>query len=279
MALAQGAPTRGEMMSASYGGRYLFIMGCPRSGTTASWRLLTSHRAIVLGVERYARRSERPEFLEPSLFERERFFQLMPGDAAYKDPAAVTPNLADLMARYDAATYRGDKIPTLYKSLPRLLATFGSSLRVLMIFRNIFDVADSYRRRADNPEDVEWWWRTDSAVLQWNEAIEASHAHSADPRILLVQYEQLFQAGRGVKALFSFLDLELTDGVVAAYRRLLKQSATLDAGRSRSLTHDEINYIRQHADFPGYRDVLDRCRQSRSDDVTEPERVAEGSPA
>jgi hypothetical protein len=80
-----------------------------------------------------------------------------------------------------------------------------------------------------------------------------------------------------VKALFSFLELKLTSDVVAAYRRLLAESVTLDHDRQPTLTHGEIDYIRQHADFRGYREVLERCRRSMSDDVTELEPMSDGS--
>ncbi len=265
-------------MSELYAGRYLFVMGCPRSGTTALKTLLNGHQAIALGEERYGSRYDHAEFLDPSLFEGDRFFRLMEGDTFYPDLEAATPEFGALKSRYGEAQYRGDKIPFLYRYLPRLLDTFQARARVVVSIRNIFDVADSYNRRADNPADLTWEsGRANSAVAHWNEAIEAALTHGVDPRILLVRYEELFQAGRGLKALFSFLDLELTSDVLAAHRRLLAESIALDYDRQPTLSYDEIDDIRKRADFPGYREVLERCRRSLSDDVTEPEPMTEGS--
>ena len=43
--------------------QYLFVTGCPRSGTTALVELLASHYAIVIGMERYkyVARDDAPE--------------------------------------------------------------------------------------------------------------------------------------------------------------------------------------------------------------------------
>src|SRR3954447_8348170 len=104
--------------------RYLFVIGCPRSGTTALWQLLVKHPNIVLGVERYGTRFFGPDFLDPTLFEFERFFRIEPGDTFYPD-LSVTSDYESMRRRFGRAKYVGDKIPYLYRFLPQLEAAFG----------------------------------------------------------------------------------------------------------------------------------------------------------
>jgi hypothetical protein len=152
--VAPGALIGAELMQEPCVGRYLFVMGCPRSGTTALRTLLNGHQAIALGEERYGTRCNRAEFLDPSLFEGDRFFRLSEGDTFYTDLEGAIPEFGALKSRYGGAKYRGDKILFLYRYLPQLLDTFQERARAVVIFRNIFDVADSYNRRADNPADL-----------------------------------------------------------------------------------------------------------------------------
>lgn len=240
--------------------KHLFLMGCGRSGTTALATLLNGHERIALGIERYGNRFFRREFLDPSLFERERFFDLQEGDTFYSDMVAFNPRLyATLLERYDQATYRGDKIPLLYRFLPRLLDTFGEDCRVIFIFRNIIDVAASWEARADDPNDATWRaGRTAKAVTEWYQAIEAALRHAHDPRVLLVQFEQLFGVGEGRETLLDFLDLPPSPGMEETWEWLSVRGRELEGQRKRGLGFRELEHILRHAPIDRYRALIPR---------------------
>ncbi|WP_405196631.1 sulfotransferase [Zarconia navalis] len=51
-------------------GKFLFVCGCPRSGTTAIAKLLNYHSKVILGMERYKYQIRKNESnaINPSLF-------------------------------------------------------------------------------------------------------------------------------------------------------------------------------------------------------------------
>jgi hypothetical protein len=240
------------------GPRYLFVTGCPRSGTTALAELVAAHPNVMIGIERYGLRFARREFLDRSLFERERFFDLRPGDTFYPDLDAFWPQYAQMRERFEGALYRGDKIPFLYRRMKRLLDTFGAEVRVLFIFRNIFDVAASYNARADDAEDATWKsGRTPEAVRDWAEAVEVAAGYAHNPGIYLVQYEALFQAARGLKELLDFMQLP-AEPVAERYQRLLARARQLEEQRRRNLSYADLDHILRRAPIEAYRSLLGR---------------------
>ena len=64
--------------------KFLFVCGCPRSGTSYFQSILAWHPAIALGMERFNLRLFAGKLL-PSDFERERFFRMEAGDTWYDD--------------------------------------------------------------------------------------------------------------------------------------------------------------------------------------------------
>jgi hypothetical protein len=218
--------------------------------------LVSSHPKVAIGMERYGNRFFRKEFLDRSLFERDRFFRLEPGDTFYADLDGFWPRYAELRERYDSAVYRGDKIPSLYRLMPRLLDVFGRDVRVLFIFRNIFDVAASYNARADNPDDVTWKaGRAPEAVRDWAKAVRVATRYAHDRSIYLIQYEALFQAATGLRELFDFLQLE-PEPVAKRYERLVARSRELEDQRRRNLSYSDVDHIIRRAPIDAYRSLL-----------------------
>lgn len=236
-------------------------MGCPRSGTTALTVLLNSHPSVAVGIERYARRFLRSEFLDRSLYEPERFFGVKAGDTFYDDLDSFDPGAAALRAKYGEALYRGDKIPMLFLRLPQLLDAFGDDARIIFIFRNPVDVAASFKQMQLDPNEVHW--PKDSgvrdAVKNWNAAIQAALPYLDDRRVQLVQYEALFQAGEGLSGLFAYLRLEVEPATDATFAQLHRRSDELERKRERVLDYRDLDHIVREADFTGFRKVLARC--------------------
>jgi hypothetical protein len=203
------------------GRRYLFICGCPRSGTTALWRLLVAHPQICLGNERYSTLSWRRDF-GPRLFEQERFWDLRPGDTWYND--LDWPAYREMRPHCDGARYVGDKLPMLTGRFKELIGAFGSDLRVITIERDLDSVKASYQARFDDPNDKTWArWDATTAVEHWTRARAAVQAVAGDARFLTVSYEQLLVRGQGLAGIFNFLDLSVADSVVAKLDALLAE--------------------------------------------------------
>ncbi len=207
---------------------YCFVLGCDRSGTTALTRLLHSHPAVVLGMERYKYRlssKELPAF-GPALFERERFLDFQPEDTN------ITPENERFRGHYELAAarlaegnvrYLGDKIVAKTPLALALKAQFPSP-RIVFIYRDLLRVASSFCVRARNPNDTNWPEdRThETALTRWNEGFDAIDAFTGAPgsgEVFLVRYERVFNGDeRTCNALFEFLGLDVTPEVAKHFR-------------------------------------------------------------
>ena len=252
---AATAVAEGDAEAVATAKRYLFVCGCPRSGTTAMWRLLAASRQVVLGVERYALRMDR---IERSMFERERFLKVEPGDTFYDDLHSFSPYYRNLPARFDQARWVGDKSPRLYDWFDNLKAQFPGAT-VLMMFRNIYDVAASYKRRAQDENDT-FWGRgqgVEAALGDWTRSIQAFHRHRDGLDLVPVCYERLLSRHEGLEAVFAHLDLPLDDAVRAQYDRIKSRSPGLESRRDRVLSTDEVFDLCMRAPIGAYRQVLE----------------------
>lgn len=202
---------------------YCFVLGCDRSGTTALTRLLHSHPAVVIGMERYKQRlsaKDLPAF-GPDLFEPARFLDFREGDTN------ITPAVARFKTHYDLAAerfrtgtvrYVGDKVVA---KTPLALAVKQQfpSPRVVFIYRDLLRVASSFCVRARNPKDTNWPETSThlTALARWNEGFKAIDAYGAAPgpgEVFFVRYERLFDGDERTRdAMFRYLDLDVTPEV------------------------------------------------------------------
>jgi len=231
---------------------FLFLCGCPRSGTTAAWRLLVGDERIKMGVERYGNRFYTRDFLTPELFEKDRFFSLEEGDTFYPDLEAFNSYYSKAHAGYEDAIYVGDKIPKLYNYFDRLQENF-SNAKIIFIFRNIFDVAASYKARLLDEND-NWSMGVSEAVADWNASLQSALSYTG--QIALVDYEKLFIQREGLDAIYAFLDLDVSESVQATFTNLVARSGTLEQSRARALTALEVKEICETADFESYRTLI-----------------------
>ncbi len=237
--------------------QYLFIVGCPRSGTTALATLLAEHPSVVMGIERYGLRAFPAHFsLTPDLFERDRFLHFREGDTFYSSFDFAPRAYRDVETKFASARWVGDKIPGMYATLPDLFEAFGERTTVLFIFRNIFDVAASYKARLLDPND-NWSKGVSTAVTDWTRAIGAYRRSAHQERIIPIIYESLVSDPHIAHALFDRLGLEITPETRAAMDHLAARSETLESGRKRNLTMVEVMEICLKAPFGGFREIVD----------------------
>lgn len=232
--------------------KYLFVCGCPRSGTTALWRFLSGDQRIRIGVERYGNKFFSKHFISPEDFEKSRFFNLQEGDTFYSDLVAFNAYYAEANIGYDDAVYFGDKIPKLYQFFDKLLVNFPES-KIIFIVRNIFDVAASYKARALDPED-NWSSGVSEAIEDWNMSLRCAQNYKGD--IIIVDYERFFFEKSEVSKIYDFLKLNLTKVVSEDFRNIHTRSQQLEATRTRDLSALEVKEICKKADFGRYRQLL-----------------------
>jgi hypothetical protein len=209
---------------------YLFVVGCPRSGTTAITKLLHAHSAIVLGSERYkdllntTRRTE----ISPFHFTPERFLDFRPEDTNITpEHTAFTGHYAEAAERFERGSVRyvGDKLG-LRKPAVRIIEKRFPDARWVFIYRDLLAVANSYCVRAANPRDA---WSSESthehALTDWSDAFERADdliERHGTKQVFVVRYEQMFSGDvAACEALFEFLGLAVTRDV----RRRLRHSA------------------------------------------------------
>ncbi|SMF97478.1 Sulfotransferase family protein [Methylomagnum ishizawai] len=246
--------------------QYLFILGCPRSGTTVTARLLGSHPAIVLGIERYAKLFFK-HGLEPALFEKDRFFDIRPGDAIYQDFSfkGYTADAATLRQRYDQARYVGDKIPGLYRQ-PEALARFPKTeTLVIATLRNIWDVCLSYQARFYSTGKNKWDKTALQGVQDWNRSLRGIAAiQAAGYRLIIADYDRLHTPLQSeedyrdnLAALLQTLGLAWHEQIASQAACEWSRVADLEKIRLQaSLPLDVRLAICRDADFEAYRRLL-----------------------
>lgn len=225
---------------------FLFIAGCPRSGTTALTNLLNEDNRLILGVERYKFNGRN---LHPELFTEERFF-----DLKRNETNIIMPDYyAILKQRWHSgcAVYVGDKVPGYYTRMAILLKNFPGS-KILFIYRNALRVASSFNVRAQANKPV--WPESKNyrkAVEARNRSLELVRAIKCRPdghRVFLIKFESFFShSGVYLQNLYNFLDLDVTETMSLAYSRATAVSREI-SGKPLSLTTEEQSYVLAHSD-------------------------------
>lgn len=236
--------------------KHLFICGTPRSGTTAMLRFVNADSRFALGVERYGTRFFQHK-LTPDLFEPERFARIEKGDTFYDDLDKFSPLYARILARMPDATYVGDKIPMLYRKLDWLLESIPDA-KVIVMVRNIFDIAASYEERANNLADASWdrKRRTAEAIRDWNETMVALKRKAGNKQVYPVMYEDFFFHPDRFLPLCEFLEVKPSRPMAIAHQMARKRSAELDSARRRDLSTEDVLKICRDAPFGMYRRTL-----------------------
>jgi hypothetical protein len=233
---------------------HLFVIGCARSGTTPLVRLLAAHQNVALGMERYKfvlremRRTRNPELLTPDLFERDRFLDFRPTDTNLIPPS-FERFYQRIEERFDRGTVSvvGDKILPTDPFVVESLAERYPDARFVFIYRGLLRVASSFDVRAADPDDA-WPARNDHemALRQWSEAFDAADVlvtRLGAQRLFVIHPDALYEPdGRVCRALFGFLDLDVTEPVAENFavlsqkwRQRQEKPLAVDAATQRSL--------------------------------------------
>jgi hypothetical protein len=197
--------------------KYLFIMGCPRSGTTQLTELLDLDERLIVGMERFKLIKKE---LTPAHFEGEAFFEPTARETNLMRPALYARLRQRL--RRGGVEYIGDKTPMYYQTLPELSAAFPEA-RFIFMLRDLEGVANSYVRLARDPKDP---WNPEAdhrrAVADWCESLECLKRHvksGAGPEVFVVHFDRFYSGDESsYEELYRYLELEVTDAVRARYR-------------------------------------------------------------
>lgn len=232
---------------------YLFIAGCPRSGTSALARLIGNHSKVVMGMERYGHLVLPNNFsLSESHFKPMRFFDMREGDTFYDNFDNFHKWCPDIREKllHRHLDYVGDKRPDLYLVLDELFREFPTA-KLLFIYRNVFDVAESWQKRAEEgvvwPREKNYKRAVESWSLSLNSVLSSPYLKN---QIVCVRYEDIFNENVDISPLYDALNLSFDDRSREAYTYALNVARSLRSKKSPALlTSENLEYIRERADF------------------------------
>jgi hypothetical protein len=240
----------------------LFIAGCARSGTSALAQLIGSHSKVVMGMERFGHLYDKKEFkVTERLFEPKRFLNVKKNDTFYSDFNEFhdwDPDIVDKLNNYNYE-YIGDKRPEIYEVYDDVIKTF-SGAKIIFIYRNIYEVAASWNKRASDGDS--WAVNRDfkAAVSAWGESlrltIDAMKKYPAN--IVCVKYEDVFLKSIKLAPLYEWLSLEIDYSTRVRLQNLLQYSDVLKQKReSFQLSKEKKEFCKQNAPFE-FEGVLDK---------------------
>jgi hypothetical protein len=227
--------------------KYLFIGGVPRSGTTALLELLNGDDRFIIGTERF-------KFIQktvsPDNFTESAFFSPVKEET---DLLNYDRYYAKLHERYKSGSciYMGDKDPGWATQFEYLSDTFHDA-RLILLYRNLFAVANSFNVRASDPEDG-WPEKNDytAAPAYWKgfyaNALKFASGKRAD-KLFVVKYESFYSGSEGyLDALYKFLELDVTENVRDAFRATTNGWEKRNA-KPTQLNHEMETYLEEHRD-------------------------------
>ena len=233
---------------------YLFVVGCPRSGTTLLQRMLDSHPDLAVTNDTHfipralaGRRVTADLPLTPELVERvvtyHRFYRLEVDQSTARSLASECSTYAEFVtALYDrVASARGkplagEKTPDYVRHLPLLHNLFPDA-RVVHIIRDGRDVALSTRDWATptkGPGRYALWRKSPIAVcaLWWRWQVTAGQNARSElsDRIREIHYEELVrQPETALQNLAAFLELPDSDRMRRFYEGKTRHDPGLSA--------------------------------------------------
>jgi hypothetical protein len=237
----------------------LIVSGNPRSGTTALGDLLNLSDDIGLFLERY----NYALGYHPNMFREEYLFSPI-----FTDTELSKQNEA-LKKKIGHSKYIGDKRPRFFVSWPITVQNYEpDDIRIVHISRNIYDVAYSYEQRAKWARDGldKGWFGNRGTLAACQEAnvanlrtVEALKDPEFKDSIYVVEYEKVYRSIDNFKKLFSYLEVEWTDGVQEKVEAFLEKSKGLEK-KQRILSDENRKIIEAHYDFDLHNQIVKRSR-------------------
>ena len=243
--------------------KYLFICGCARSGTSALWRLMTAHSKLAIGLERYIGRCNQKDFsMSPKHFVKDRFYTLKVGDTHFPsiEEGKGSEYYSEIKNRYEESIFFGDKTPKLFRYYEQLFKVFPNT-KILFIYRNIFDVAQSFNLKKEKTGP----WKRDykTAVKDWNISLRETNQwlQKRENQILPICYEDLFFGKYFLENIFDFLEVECEELVQYRFKELREEASEIERVRTDKLSSLEKKYIMQNARFNMYKKLIEFDKQ------------------
>ena len=213
----------------------LFLVGCPRSGTTLLQSLLSAHPAVFSVPEShlYSKLLSRNRILRRLGVARgdapEHFAALLTSlglPATCQRKLSVRAYLSQLAGKLNEATLAGDKSVWLEKT-PRHLYYLSDITRtlpdakVIHLLRRGHDVVASlYEVTQAHPAVWGGARSIDSCINRWIKDVELSFRYRDQPNHLLVRYETLTENSEAcLSQTFAFIGLPYSARVQTDYRR------------------------------------------------------------
>ena len=247
---------------------YLFVCGCPRSGTTALMRLLNAHSGIVLGVERYKKyaKKENLKYLTKDVFESEYFFDIKPQqtnlNSSHKAWEREWKKLyQDMEPKFNQSTLLvGDKYPHYFLFYKEINKKFDHPKWIFMI-RDVYQVALSYNARASNSKDK---WSKErnytAAVFDWNDSIRRTwdFLELGAKNIFLCEYSKIFSYDvKYLEAMLDFLEVGSDRRIEDFYGKMTKDWKTRLSKR-KTLESEQEEYVRRNSDWATYDTLMQK---------------------
>jgi hypothetical protein len=232
--------------------KYLFICGCPRSGTSAIVKLLNSHPSIAIGMERYKfyAKDNMIGNINEEAFKSENFFAIKEyqTNIVWKDfYDSLKPKFTNDLLMI------GDKYPQYYNFYEKIANNFPDAQWIFMV-RDILDVAASYNARALNEKDN---WPENAnylrAVAHWNNSLAKTwkyiKANENRKKVFICNYEKIFSGDTHYfNSLISFLEIDIVDEIRECYDFLTKDWNIRNV-KNKKLKNEELEYIQKHANY------------------------------
>jgi hypothetical protein len=240
---------------------YVFIVGCPRSGTTLLRRIIDAHRQIAITRETHwiAKRFEKRQGVTPDglvtpellswLLSDEKFTRmgirqdelegLMAGEEAVPYSTFVT-GVFDLYGKGQGKRLVGDKVPGYVRRIPTLHALWPKAKFVHIIrdgrdvcmsainWSRAYKLARRYSTWTEDPTTTAavWW--------EWQVRLGREDGGSLAPQLYHeVRYEELVsRPAKECEKLCSFLDLPYDDAMLKFHKGRTKMKPGRDAKRA-----------------------------------------------
>lgn len=242
----------------------VFLVGCPRSGTTFLQSLLSTHPQIAS-----FRESKFFQYLHPSVYERKRYFfklvskQLSPRLEIYFRDELQRPDLLNRLPKVATMKHYTQKFIRILQDLaaeqeksillektPQHLHAiddierFIPQVKIIHLIRNGSDVVASlYEVTHKHPKP--WGgkpWDLDFCLERWKNDLAISLSHSNDPNHLLVRYETLVENPQlTLTRICSFIGVQFDEIMLNKFQISAQEMSLPHEGRSVSFKVENAN--------------------------------------
>lgn len=235
---------------------YVFVVGCPRSGTTLLQRMLDAHPDMAIAndthfIPRAAKKALRhnsdPELsneLVKAVLAYRRFYRMGLDDDEVREVASQShkysefvSRLYDLRAQKQGKTISGEKTPDYCRKIPQLSALFPQA-KFIHIIRDGRDTALSTLDWANETKGPGKWglWQSDpvgTCALWWRWQVSTGSTEGAKlpaDRYREIRYEDLVsQPERRLEELAEFLEIEYSEDMSRFFVGKTRQKPGLSA--------------------------------------------------